>query len=630
MRKPLAVNPMYFHSQAMGSDGGAFAELAAEVIKDAALPHRHVLLREALQNSCDQRLSLNEPIDFYVDAFSLKGEKFDFLKVLLSEAGKNSDYIGYKKLAAQKEIEILAFADCGTKGLGGPTDASLTNAGNFVNFFFIFGRAADRGDTDGGAFGAGRTTLNNASAISSVLVYSRFTENGKNRSRLMGLANARSFDNEGKRFTGRHWWGEYKNERIQPREDFEADRTAQALGMDKYLKSSTGFVAFILGNVYIEQEVSESTTEARKELVEDLQKAAYLYGWPHMLRRDGKESVRFHFTHDGIELKNENPKSIGNIANFVESYEAILELRNNREPAQEINSKEIFFSGDNNSKSRTGFLAWRHGVVKDVDRLSDKQGEIPLASVALIRNAGFVVKYEKVAQFADNHVTRGVFFAEVAYEKEFRSAEPVAHDDWKPERLGLPKGSRNIIKQTKDAIQSYFKPVNAIYGGIGDGEPATIVANVIGAVVGGLAQTGPIKPKILPPGGGNPKRGFSIQQTSDPILVGKTEKVYQARFTYSLNFSPNFMEGLLLSFQGKAVIEGGSMESSPPKGDYVPKISKIYLNGNPVFEGTQGKDQQSLIVSQKNDGNIQLIEVVVECQHGLAVACKYEAKQVNK
>jgi len=612
-----------FYSQPMARDGSSIAQFASQAIKDSNLIPRHVMLREALQNSCDQRISKTETIDFSVSAFTMTGRKLGFLKELLDAGRANGDPLRITRLLSRDKIEILAFADRGTKGLGGEPDASKPNAGNFAKYFYIFGRLEDGNSTDGGAFGAGRTTLNNASQISTVLIFSQYRDElGKINSRFMGLANAHSFEHKEKMYTGRHWWCDYRDEHAYPFEGKEASEIAAKLGMDSYLDSETGFVAYVISPVYVNSENEEIAQVERRELVEDLRDAAYLYGWPHMIKVNNFISVNFRFILDGQEIQQQDPKTLGHLVNFIESYEKVLNGFATKTHSQDERLVELYFN-DVSKQSRLGILSWKYSPEKLIDAKYADEDLIPKHSVALIRNAGFVVRYEPVNPYADGIVTRGVFLVDPSFEPVFRESEPIAHDTWIPSRLRLQKGDRNPVKQCLDQIRSSFKSINDGLSTVTSGEPMVFAANVLGSVIGGAAITGNALPKTSKSSGTNRKRlplSFSLQ--GEPYLISSNANSYRASFAYSANRDSIPYSRVKIEFDAKIMLDGGVLESEPPIGAYRPRIVKIVIDGVDVYSPNDKDAVFSKSIEFDGSIEIQDIEVIVECLHGLAVTCK--------
>ena len=127
---------------------------------------------------------------------------------VIEEFPRGTPGIDFSSLSAKGGISGLLFADTNTVGLRGTTDAGQAGEhANFSNFFFQIGRDS-RSTVGGGAFGLGRTVLFAFSRCSTALVYSRFRQADKIRSRLMGMTLSEGFEHKRRKYTGRHWWGQ--------------------------------------------------------------------------------------------------------------------------------------------------------------------------------------------------------------------------------------------------------------------------------------------------------------------------------------------------------------------------------------------------------------------------------------
>ena len=607
-----------FHSQVMPRDGGSLANLTTEVTQDAHLPPKHVMLREALQNSCDQRVSDSKSIDFFVDSFAMTGQKFKFLKELLREGNSNSDPLGINDLLGQDSVEVLAFADKGTKGLFGPTDASLAEPGNFVDYFFVFGRGADKGTKrDGGSRGTGRITLNNASKYSTVLVYSQFKENGVVKSRLMGFANGSAFNHQRKRYTGRHWWGVFKNDRIQPIEGRKALDIATRLGMRDYLNNDTGFVAFIVGNRYVESKDESSRSAERQDQVYELREAAYFYGWPHMLELNHKKSVNFHFEFDDQYFPFEDPRKRNELELFIKCFESLKGLTH-----REVKKKTLTFKAQGLLEP-CGELAWTTAPTSDGERDAQENESIPISSIALIRTAKFVVKYLPVQPVGDNVSTRGVFLADENQEEEFRKSEPVAHDDWIPSRLSTV-GEKNPVKQAKDKILANFKSAIQIQGIQHSGSASVLLGNLFGMSLGGLALTGAKSKSGSSERGANSvaTKGVAIYQTASPTILLSTDEYYETIFHFGVRVDPPISDTHKYRAVTKAVVDNGTPESEPPVGASSPEILSIVL-GNEVLDL-----HNPFHISA--DDHEKPLNVTVRNSSASAITCRIESLKSNE
>src|SRR3954469_23084283 len=83
-----------------------------------------LMLREAVQNSWDARVSQTEPVRFGLTSYLLNDEQRDLM--LTTVFCHVPDNLGLRKLAGREDsLGVLVIHDRGTSGLGGPTRADV-------------------------------------------------------------------------------------------------------------------------------------------------------------------------------------------------------------------------------------------------------------------------------------------------------------------------------------------------------------------------------------------------------------------------------------------------------------------------------------------------------------------------
>ena len=597
--------------------GGTEANVMIESIATSTYSQSETFLRETLQNACDQRSQKESQIDFVVDMFQVKGKQKENFDNFFSEARLGLDHLRFSDLRDSPTFEALVVADIGTNGLVGPLDASVdVTPSNFAGFFFRVGRQSSESE-DGGTFGLGRTVLTNCSNFSTILDYSQFKSNGKLGKRFMGMAISGGYNFRGKKYTGRHWFGKLPKQDsalVEPFEGLEAEGLARDLGLFNYLGESTGFVAFVVGNSLIND--PESTTLANKQRLEAIgaiQDAACLYGWPHMLGGEKKRSVNFSFRCDNKEIPEKDPKKLPVLSEFIKCYEAL----NNQ--IEGVESKEIFFAGEG-GRAPTGKLAWLYTPIGASDLSLDKEGTIPVSSVALMRQANFVVKYLEVPQKVDQIATRGVFKSNKEFDSLFRKSEPVAHDDWLPWKLRLKPKSRNPIKQTLENIKENFKQLAGAKMNVVDGSASVVLGNAIGRLLDGLNLTGTPRQQGAASGsGGKSGRNIQIVAIGSPRISSSNLTHYQAKFKFQVLYPNNSGDTIRVTFNSYAILENGNPELEPPQGVEVPSIAEILLDG---------ADSHLHHPIELNElMHLKIIEVTVSAPHGIGTTCRWKVAE---
>ena len=612
---------VFFVSEPVQHQGGVVADVMTGSIATSTYSQAETFLRETLQNACDQRIQSQTQIKFMVDLFQVSGKKKEAFDDFFSEARLGLDPLGFGRLKESKSFEAMVVADVGTVGLVGPLDASIDESpSNFAGFFFNVGRQSSD-EKSGGSFGLGRTVLTNASEYSTILVYSQFIKQGKLSKRFMGMAIKGAFAHSGRKYTGRHWFGEKPSKDsglVKPFEDKEAEDFAKAFGMNTYLGNETGFVAMVIGNELITNPENSALAKVqRAEAIQDIQQAACVYGWPHMLGSKKSRSVSFHFSLDGQEIPEKDPSKMPGIREFVKCYEAL------NTQIEGVESKEILFSSGGAKKESTGTLAWMNIPSSQSDRDFAKNGLIPIASVALMRQANFIVRYMDVTQKADQISTRGVFKSNEVFDSVFRKSEPVAHDQWNPAKLQLKPNARNPIKQTLDGIKETFKGIAGAQSEMQDGSASVVLGNVVGRLLDGLALTGPPKPKPGSAGGGGAGGGgggsksIQVYPVGNPKIISSNQNRYVALFKFQVMFPKEQIDTTEIAFSAYAILENGNPELEPPPGVEVPKILGISIEGQLVSESETIELDPSM--------NLKYLEIAVAGPQGVGSTCRWKA-----
>jgi hypothetical protein len=618
----MTVQSCSLISEPVGPQGGVVADVMSNSISTSTYTQSETFIREMLQNSCDQRVNKTSSIDFLVDVASLSGSKKSYLNQFLETAKTSQDPLDIAGILKQPEIEVIYVADRGTAGLNGPVDASIdSKESNFAGFFFNVGRPTTESST-GGSFGLGRTVLTNASQYSTVIVFSQFFENSSLHSRLMGMAIARSFNADGKKYTGRHWLGISANSSgtsVKPFEGSAAIRIAEQLGLKSYLGQETGFVAMVLGNALLSShQASTSISAQRRELALQMQQAAYHYGWPHMIKTNNSSSVDFSFKHDGTEIEMQDPEKIPVIQDYVACFKAQATKDTT------INSKEIMFTASV-KKRPTGLLTWYQTPINQNDEELAKEEIIPKSSIALIRQANFVVKYLPVTPPSDGVTVRGVFKTNAEFDATFRKSEPVAHDDWVPTKLQLPPLSRNPVKQTLEAIRSTFKGLE-LQSKLGeDGDASVMLGNIVGRLLDGLqltGQRGRSPGSAGSTGTSKPRPGIKLLEIGFPMIVSSNSKAYSSQFKYQIMFGANASHSYEAQFIPASILENGSIDSNPPVGVIPPTIARISIDGRafPV--------EKPLTLIGEYDG--KYVEIEIRNSQGVGTACEIKIEESNE
>lgn len=384
-----------------------------------------VLVRETAQNSWDARVE-NGPVEFALHGRTLNTVGVEVLRNnVFSERGLGT-CLG--ELLQRSELDVLEVTDRGTTGLGGPTrndkvyqDAESTD---YVDFILNIGAKQDK-SMGGGTYGYGKTICYLASEAQTIVVWTRVRVNGVLQSRLIASAFGEQFDFEGKRYTGRQWWGRIESDMIEPLVGEEAEEIAAAIFSKPFLGDETGTSILILSPIL---------SEDNKELVKECSTAALWHLWPKLSPAPGTEpAMTISTILDGKQCSIPDPSTHPFLRGYVKSLNMVRAMQSDGGATPtEITTCESISSG--RPKTLLGHLA-----ISRVPCLDDRESKDPLVPVsgvsshiALMRHeAELVVTYQSNNKPPVESVHYcGVFRSVSEVDSSFAKAEPPAHDSW--------------------------------------------------------------------------------------------------------------------------------------------------------------------------------------------------------
>jgi hypothetical protein len=405
-----------------------------------------LFLRETLQNSWDARTE-GSHVEFDVDAWELTPPQQVVLRDVVF--GRTPLHSQISDVLATP-TEVLVVSDSGTRGLAGPTRADVaTDEGtDFVDLVRNTGRDISKGFA-GGTYGFGKAVLFQASQIATVVIFSRTRIRSELVNRLIAMNLGSPYEVDGRRYTGRHWWGVHDGELIQPLQGDQADWLATALGLTRLPSDRTGTSIMVIA--------PDRGDVPLREVLSQLARAATDYAWAHMVSTaDRAPDINFSFRCESEEVHPPDPITDPRLRHFVEAYrrcEVLLaEAANTGANTGQHWPWTVEELRSRRPNRRLGVLA--HRDYRYIPTGSD--GTVP-SEIALMRQPRFVVQYRPVKAAPSGLATAGVFIACSELDEEFAKAEPASHDDWRPENLGLAPNQRNPVRQTLDAIRNCFR-----------------------------------------------------------------------------------------------------------------------------------------------------------------------------
>lgn len=601
------------YSEPYHPQGNIDARAARRALGKPELDFWTVFLRETLQNSWDARTGEDGPVGFTVDAFSLDGGQASFLRdEVFAELPPDRAALAENL----KAPFFLLVSDSGTRGLAGPTRADLAVSGREPTHFVDFVRNIGRDESktmEGGTYGFGKSVLYEASRCSTILVFSRVRRaDGGSEARFIAIELGRSYDRDGRRYTGRHWWG-VRNEHTgaEPVTGEEAETIARRLGMTTPAPTSTGTTVAVLGP----DPGDESTTRA---MVEGIAKAATWWAWPHMVGSDGSPSIRFSLSHEGERIAPPDPTRHPVLRHYVDAYQrADTLLRNDTGEETRSWPWTVLPIRSKKPAKRLGALAYRR-YLPDSSAQGEDEAPAVDSHVALMREPRFVVRYQPVAKDPHGQSTAGVFIADPELNNDFALAEPVAHDNWVPQSRKTNElnpvryALRKIDELLKEAINPAPDP-SAAPGPTGVARVASELGSLLEGQSGG---TDPRVPETSRPTGNGPsgnggraggrqgtgtaggrsRRRSGTAKITGPPRLAIRDGIRVAEFPVSVTVSTG--GALRVTADAKVVLEGGAEESANerPVGAELPTVLDWHLEAT----GTR-QDGAELRLSEAGD-----------------------------
>jgi len=611
---------MKLWSERFQPTGSTDARVSKRAIGKSHISFWSLFLRESLQNSWDARCDRSHGgIDFIVAASTMDAPSMRTLRdrIITDFTRDPETSARFRRAFSAESLPVLTVTDRHTRGLGGPVRADVADptAGdtNFVDFVRNIGRATAKG-YGGGTYGLGKGVLFTASDVSTCVVYTQTRVDGKIQPRLIAMCvSDDSFTHEGVRYTGRHWWGTRVDEVIDPLVGDTARSLAVELGLTPLDVDETGTSVTVLApNLGHPNELEEDVDEVDDvidtldEVIRVIAHAAQKWAWPHMIDLGSGPTINFSFMVDGEEIVVPDPASDPRYKDYVSAYRQVAQQQNAERP-------EFAFPVAGTAIAAERYAGHKHFgnlafIAEDRTLLGGGDGD---SLVALLREPRFIVKYLPVPDTTRYRI-RGVFLADQEHDQTFAESEPVAHDDWNPQNLQLPKGSRNPVKQTLDKIRTEFRKRASDDSAVATASSisgVSAVARELGGVISGAPGFGAellADPRgFESPAGRGAARGGAGGGSSngEADAGGATDRPQRAPRTYrvtlddapelyyrdgaveleyriTVNVGSGFdASGTTLVAEPYVVLDDGRVEKEAPLGAAVPVVKGWFVDG---------------------------------------------------
>lgn len=451
--------------------GGLAAEGFYKLLGRPRLDPLAVLVRETAQNSWDARRRNASPVLFRLDGRHFGPEQRQILQEEVFPGAPRINGSPLGDVLASPGLLGLEISDRNTLGLGGPVSADQASSDDvydWVDFVLNVGKANTQGMT-GGTYGFGKTISYVVSEANAVVIHSRSRVEGRSQSRLIACAIGTEFALDGRKYTGRHWWGAQRDTDAHggpvPLIGTAADELAERIGMrpfsgDDDLGTNLLIVGPDLGG--------RTPSEAMNYLVE----AVLWHLWPKTLSRSDRQGMDIAVSWQGESLRFPRLSERPPLDAFAAALDAALDPAG---PASENPGLQVTDIRCGNPNTVVGRLAMlptvrkRRAVVEDGGDRDDDERPDPAAMIgevahhtALLRAPDLVVEYLEGPPAPEGTMEWvGVFRVQDEHDAHFARSEPPTHDSWEPSLLekGRARTIVNVgLRRVREAVSARWRP----------------------------------------------------------------------------------------------------------------------------------------------------------------------------
>lgn len=418
-----------------------------------------LVTREMAQNSWDARLPRVTPEFGCVVREASKSELGILREEIFGDGyevhSKYSTSLG--KTFREIHTYLLEYWDRGTTGLDGPERPDIVTEGeisqNFINLTSSLG-SDEKEKSNGGSYGFGKTAAFAISRARSVIYWSAYrTSEGDIDYRLLAVAFGDSYSYNGKRYTGRHWWGRRSdtNGVILPLSGVKARVLGESLFTRHFSLNETGTSVLIVDVnpndlVRIEEEDDielnfDDSISIIDRAHKQLERIVMKNLWPKLDIDSGNDtSMNILINNRPIlisELKNDLIyNGIDQLCASLRDVRRMSDVNVALPISDKFDGLAVYKPFVIKRKSPRKVLGYMQ-IARSAYYPTYKEAIFPPNTVCLMRSeAELVVQYLPINGADESKVTwRGVFKPDVNIDPAFRDAEPPAHDEWNSEGI---------------------------------------------------------------------------------------------------------------------------------------------------------------------------------------------------
>lgn len=493
------------YSERFAASGGMGARATRRALGAHTLGFWELFLRETLQNSWDARRSAAGPISFSVGAWTATTAQRTYLRdYVLTDP---PPHLGLEPALEDPALTLLAVSDSGTWGLSGPARADVDPAtmlggrSDFVDFIRDTGRRADKGYA-GGTYGFGKVVLCEASAVSTIVIYTKTMMGSLDSSRFIAMAIGNDeYKERGVRYTGRHWWGDVDacGQLAEPLRGPDADASAFRLGMHRLIEGVSGTAILVVGP----RSPHAPTDENLETITSHIAHAAAEYAWPHMLPGQAA-SIDLKVTLGGEPVHVPSPATDPRLRIFADAFMRCQQLAEGTLEPGDMWPWHHRALMSSRPVADLGTLVWHQSLPPARSAANSE----PQSQVALIRNPHFVVTYRDVPAHPSGGNTYGVFLAAPELDEKYAESENQTHNEWKPRQGIYFDPARRVLRQINEEIKERPRGDRSLSAS-GEAPGVVSIASALGVLLDGQTAIGDSRILWSPEMSGNGSRDGS-------------------------------------------------------------------------------------------------------------------------
>ena len=432
------------------------ADKMANPLQYTSLTDADILMREAIQNSADERRTdAGGPVRFSVRRKQYRGDEKSVLvgKFGLEEIAERArsfpeahGWFKFEKTCLGRlddpdvPISALLLSDHNTNGLGGNWRTSDGVNSRFYNLVLSI-YASHKLEDDGGllgSYGVGKMVYAVTSRIRTMAYYSCFDPGESTdgaSARFMATAFLPGHRSDDRDYTGHAFFGnssETNDYPAKPLIDANAHEFAESVGLETRSSDDTGLTVMLLDCDLAPH---------------DCRDACEKFWWPRTFDEHSEAYVDLEFFDGDTKLPSPNPSRRSELKPFIDCFSNIRQGVN----PEGYESKKVRLQ----AHGEVGHLCLKalRGIEAEHNELAN--------TVALIRS-GLVIQYNPSYAREDDPNAVGVFEAIGKYpEKCFTLSEPEAHDEWKfsNSRLQRSLGDEavDVVRLTHGRVKDNFR-----------------------------------------------------------------------------------------------------------------------------------------------------------------------------